>query len=218
MNILLIDSSSKTIEFSYYSEGKFIINETLPSDKNADMLIYFIKNSFNKRNIDLKEIRFVSLSNGPGSFTGLRIGSAIAKGICFCTDSKLIEISTLDIIANKFPGGKKVISMIFSGMRSGEFYYCEYEKINEKLIRLSGYKKDKFEKISKDGYYLVINEKIKEDFIKEFNITITEISELSDLSNSNSHLELALESIKNGVFSNYNDSEPFYMTEFVPKI
>ena len=149
MNILLIDSSSGIIEFSYFSEGKFIINEVLPTGKNADMLICFIKKAFNKIGIELEDIRYVSLSNGPGSFTGLRIGSAIAKGICFCTLCKLIEINTLDIIANKYNGGKKIISMIFSKMRSHEFYFCEYEKIDGKLIKVSEYQSDKIRKYFK---------------------------------------------------------------------
>lgn len=215
MNILLIDSSSGNIEFSCFSEGKFIINEALPPGKNADMLIFFMKNAFNKTGIELEDIRYVSLSNGPGSFTGLRIGSAIAKGICYCTHSKLIEINSLDIIANKYTGGKKIISMIFSGMRTLEFYYCEYEKINGKLLRVSEYQSDKLENILKEGYDVVLNEKIREDIIKEFNITIPDLSEIS---NSHSHIELTLEAIKEGKFGNFNISEPFYMSEFIPKI
>lgn len=179
------------------------------------MLIFFMKNAFNKTGIELEDIRYVSLSNGPGSFTGLRIGSAIAKGICYCTHSKLIEINSLDIIANKYTGGKKIISMIFSGMRTLEFYYCEYEKINGKLLRVSEYQSDKLENILKEGYDVVLNEKIREDIIKEFNITIPDLSEIS---NSHSHIELTLEAIKEGKFGNYNISEPFYMSEFIPKI
>lgn len=215
MNILLIDSSSGIIEFSYFSEGKFIINEVLPTGKNADMLICFIKKAFNKIGIELEDIRYVSLSNGPGSFTGLRIGSAIAKGICFCTLCKLIEINTLDIIANKYNGGKKIISMIFSKMRSHEFYFCEYEKIDGKLIKVSEYQSDKIENILKRGYDVVLNEKIREDIFKEFNFIIPDLSEVS---NSISHIELTLEAIKEGKFSNFNISEPFYMSEFIPKI
>lgn len=215
MNILLIDTSSAKIEFSYFEDKKFKIKEVLPPENNADMLIYFIKKSFNEKGINLNDIGYVSLSNGPGSFTGLRIGSAIAKGICFCTGSKLIEISTLDIIANKFNGDKKIISMIFSNLRTTEFYYCEYEKIDGNLIRLSDYKKDLPENILKNGYEFVVNEK---DHKNVFNIFNIKFSDLSEIPNSDSHLELTLESIKKRVFSNYNISEPLYMNEFIPKI
>lgn len=105
--------------------------------------------------------------------------------------------------------------MIFSGMRTLEFYYCEYEKINGKLLRVSEYQSDKLENILKEGYDVVLNEKIREDIIKEFNITIPDLSEIS---NSHSHIELTLEAIKEGKFGNYNISEPFYMSEFIPKI
>ncbi len=214
-NILLLDTSSKTIEFSYQKDGLFLISERLPQSENADMLIFHIAKLFNEKSIDLKDIRYVSLSNGPGSFTGLRIGSAIAKGICFCSESKLIEISSLDILANKYNGAKKVISVIFSNTKTSEFYFCEYEKKDGKLIRLSDYKKDKPEFIFKDGYDIVINEEINTKLFREFE---NNIRDLSGISNSESQSDLTMYAIENGIFSDYNISEPFYMNDFIPNI
>lgn len=215
MSILLLDTSSKKIEFSYWTEGNLKLKKELPPEDNADMLIYYIKKSFNENSLKLKDIRFVSLSNGPGSFTGLRIGSAIAKGICYSTGSKLIEISTLDMIANKYRGSNKIVSMIFSNTRRSEFYYCEYEKINGKLARLSDYEKDIFSDISGYGCIFVVNEKGLENFIKEPGI---EIMNVSDLPNSVSQLDLTMDSINGGELSNFSNSEPFYMNDFIPKI
>ena len=212
-NILLLDTSSKKIEFSYIKDGLLLINERLPESENADMLIYHVKKTFNDKGIELKDIRYVSLSNGPGSFTGLRIGSAIAKGICYCTGSKLIEISSLDILANKYSGENNVISIIFSNTRTSEFYYCGYGRKDGKLIRLSDYKKDKPEDIFKDGFDIVADEYINNDHFREFEINV---KDLSGNSNSESQLDLTTEAIENGIFSNFNTSEPFYMNEFIP--
>lgn len=213
LNILLLDTSSKKIEFSYIKDGLLLINERLPESENADMLIYHVKKTFNDKGIELKDIRYVSLSNGPGSFTGLRIGSAIAKGICYCTGSKLIEISSLDILANKYSGENNVISIIFSNTRTSEFYYCGYGRKDGKLIRLSDYKKDKPDDIFKDGYDIVADEYINNDHFREFEINV---KDLSGISNSESQLDLTTEAIENGMFSNFNTSEPFYMNEFIP--
>lgn len=213
MNILLLDTSSGKIEFSYFSNGVIEVYE-IPPDHNADMLIFYIKKIFDENEISMKEIEYVSLSNGPGSFTGLRIGSAVAKGICFVNDCKLIEINTLDIIANKSKDDQKLISLIFSNTRSSEFYFCEYERKNGKLIRLSGYQKAKIDDIKKDGFNYFINEKPDEKFKTKNGLILNDLSEIS---NSTSHLELTMEHIENNMFIDFATSEPFYMHDFIPK-
>jgi tRNA threonylcarbamoyladenosine biosynthesis protein TsaB len=49
----------------------------------------------------LNELSAISVSKGPGSYTGLRIGVAAAKGLCFSLEIPLISISTLLILAKK---------------------------------------------------------------------------------------------------------------------
>lgn len=214
MGILLIESSSKKIEFGYADFEKIMFKEELASDNNADTLIYFIKKSFEENNINFKEIEVISLSNGPGSFTGLRIGSAIAKGICFALCCKLIEIPTLDIIANKFKSDKKIISLIFSNTKTLEFYYCEYEYKFGKLKKISDYKTDTINNIMKEDSDFIINEQTKEDIGIDY---INKLKDVSGISNIESLFELTLCYIEEKKFSEYRTSEPFYMMEFVPK-
>ncbi|MCX6165194.1 MAG: tRNA (adenosine(37)-N6)-threonylcarbamoyltransferase complex dimerization subunit type 1 TsaB [Ignavibacteriae bacterium] len=117
MNILLLESSSKNIEFAFSKSGKIVILKKLDSESNADSLIYIIKQEFESANLDFACLDVVSISNGPGSFTGLRISSAIAKGICFGIGCKLVEIPTLDIIAGKYngqPTAKIITALVFS--------------------------------------------------------------------------------------------------------
>ncbi|MDQ3020678.1 MAG: tRNA (adenosine(37)-N6)-threonylcarbamoyltransferase complex dimerization subunit type 1 TsaB [Bacteroidota bacterium] len=213
MGILLIETSSKKIEFGYAIQDKVIFKEQVDSNHNADTLVYFIKKSFAKNKIDFSEIEFVSLSNGPGSFTGLRIGSAIAKGICFASGNKLIEIPTLDIIANKYKSDKRVISLIFSNTRALEFYYCEYEFDSGKLKRISDYKIDLIENIININAEFVINENIKENIPEQFMNKLIDVSADTYIY---SMLELTKNYITESKFSDYKLSEPFYMKEFIP--
>jgi len=211
LNILLIDSSSKNIEFALSENSKISINKKLDSEINADSLIYKLLKEFDNSNKSVKNVDVVSLSNGPGSFTGLRIGSAIAKGICFTNKCKLVEINTLDIIANKYKDDADVIALIFSNSRTDEFYYAEYIVENGKLHRNSEYCIRKIDDISMKDKNILINESNTLSCLKDFDVI-----DVSGLSNILSQIELTMDYIKRNEFSDYRTSEPFYMKDFIP--
>ena len=215
MGILLIESSSRKIEFGYAVDSEIVLNEELDVSHNADTLTYFIKKSFQKKNIKFDDIEIISLSNGPGSFTGLRIGSAISKGICFALGSKLIEVSTLDIIANKLKTEVKIVSLVFSNPRTLEFYFCEYTFELGKLKKLSDYKIGLLENILSDNSIHVINESLNENFPEEFKHKLKDVSQYSNVP---SQFELTTDMTLKNEFSNYTTSKPFYLKEFIPKI
>lgn len=224
MGILLIDSSSAKIEFGYADKDRILFRRQLEPGYNADTLTFFIRDSFISNQTEIKDIEYTGLSNGPGSFTGLRIGSAISKGLCFSLGCKLVEISTLDVIADKFfqgykpasyPDKKKITSLIFSNTRLQEFYFCEYEIEGEKLNRISGYRTDLLENIINGNGHYIINEKTDNIINPELQEKITDVSALSNI---DPLFGLVLESIRQNNFSDYKTSEPFYMKEFVPNI
>ena len=211
MNILLIDSSSKNIEFAFSENSKISINKKLDSEINADSLIFQLLTEFDNSNKSIKNVDVVSLSNGPGSFTGLRIGSAIAKGICFANKCKLVEINTLDIVANKCKDDVDVIALVFSNSRTEEFYYAEYTVDNSKLQRTSEYGIRKIDEISTNDKIILINENNTLLFLKDLDVI-----DVSGLSNIQSQIELTMDYIKRNQFSDYRTSEPFYMKDFIP--
>ena len=209
MNILLLDTSSKKIEFAYNQKGDFTILKTLEEDKNADDLVYAIKEEFDVQGLNFQEIDYVGLSNGPGSFTGLRIGSAVAKGICAGSSAKLIEVSSLDLIAVKYSEVTKkdgiVTPMIFSNSRTGEFYFAEYKGID----RISDYKIAVLDDIMKTNSDFIINEKTDYSFPENSGVI-----NLSDTSNMQSLYNISKKLIEEGKISDYGRSEPFYMKRF----
>jgi tRNA threonylcarbamoyladenosine biosynthesis protein TsaB len=217
MNILLLDCSSKTAGYGFALDGELILERILPGSRNADTLMYEIRKDFSDSGLTFKDIEVVSLSNGPGSFTGLRIGSAIAKGICFALGAKFIEVVTLDIIAKKHRSASEYAAVVYSGMVSAEFYYALY-KNDDKLVRTSGYNSDAIGAIIDQTKDIVINEKIdfRQNF-KEVGYNVNNI-DVSGTSGLREHLELTLERIDNNSYSDIGSSEPFYMKEFKPLI
>jgi tRNA threonylcarbamoyladenosine biosynthesis protein TsaB len=216
LNILLLDSSSKNIEFAFSNSGKITILKKLDSEYNADSLIYIIKQEFESAKLDFTCLDVVSISNGPGSFTGLRISSAIAKGICFGIGCKLIEIPTLDIIAGKYNGQsteKIITALVFSNSKTNEFYAADYNFKNNNIIKISDYYIKKAEDFDGENRIFVINE--DDENLRKLNF---EVIRLSGKSNIYSQLDLTNKYISENKYSDYKTSEPFYMKNFVPVI
>lgn len=213
MNILLLDSSSKNIEFALSENNEISINKKLDSEINADSLIYEIKTEFDKFNRNISDVDVVSLSNGPGSFTGLRIGSAVSKGICFANDCKLVEIHTLDIIANRYKNDAEVVVLIFSNSRTEEFYFTEYKIENGNFSRTSDYSVKRLEEIYLLNKTVLINERIDLPALEKLKVI-----DIFVITNIQSQSELTLDYIKRDEFSDYRMSEPFYMKKFIPLV
>lgn len=217
MNILLLDCSSKTAGYGFAKDGEMVFERSLPGSRNADSLLFEIREDFSKRGLEFKDIDIVSLSNGPGSFTGLRIGSAIAKGICLALDAKLVEVVTLDIIAKKHMSDSDFAAVIYSGMVSGEFFYAIYSN-GDRLERKSGYNSEVIGEIVNQTKDIVINEKI--DFRQNFKDVGYNVNNI-DVSDSNGlkqQLEITMDKIGKDAFADFRSSEPFYMKEFKPLV
>ena len=69
---------------------------------HAEHLTLFIQEGMNMLNLTFNQLDAIAVSQGPGSYTGLRIGTSTAKGICYATSKPLIAIDTLAVIAFAF--------------------------------------------------------------------------------------------------------------------
>ena len=121
--ILNFETSSKNCSVSLSSEGKLISNFDLEDDKyrHSELLTSTIKDILTQNNISTKELSAVAIGIGPGSFTGLRIGFSVAKGLCYPHKINLIGISSLKILANSIKNDSgDIIPMIND---KGNFYY-----------------------------------------------------------------------------------------------
>jgi tRNA threonylcarbamoyladenosine biosynthesis protein TsaB len=99
--LLLIESSSSNCSVALSVDGKIIASKSASAAKyiHAESLHPFIEEVMLKSQITMADLNAVAISSGPGSYTGLRIGTTAAKGICFSLSIPLIAISTIDILA-----------------------------------------------------------------------------------------------------------------------
>lgn len=75
------------------------LRETERQNAHSEKITNFIREVMEVANIDYRQLDAVAVSQGPGSYTGLRIGVSTAKGICYAADLPLMAIDTLEAMA-----------------------------------------------------------------------------------------------------------------------
>ncbi len=99
--ILNIETSTEVCSVALARDGEIIhIRENLAGQNHAMLLTVFINELLLETNIAMDQIEAVAFSGGPGSYTGLRIGVSVAKGICYASKLPLIAITSLEAMAH----------------------------------------------------------------------------------------------------------------------
>ncbi len=99
--ILCIESSAQQGSVAVFRENKLVSSWETNEERSHSRLLASEIDKLIRGSVTYNELNAVAISAGPGSYTGLRIGTSIAKGISFAMDIPLLAISTLDIIASK---------------------------------------------------------------------------------------------------------------------
>ncbi len=95
-NILYIETSNSLCSVGITINGKVAaLQENNDGNQHATLLTPFIEAALKHAGITMQQLDAVSLSAGPGSYTGLRIGASAAKAICYATGKPLIAVNTL---------------------------------------------------------------------------------------------------------------------------
>jgi tRNA threonylcarbamoyladenosine biosynthesis protein TsaB len=104
MYILHIETSVKTCSVALSNQGNLLaVKESHPEGfEHSESLNLFILEVLSSNNLNLKNLSAIAISAGPGSYTGLRIGAATAKGLCYALDIPLIAMDALSIMMDKF--------------------------------------------------------------------------------------------------------------------
>ncbi len=98
--ILCIETSTDVCSVALCSEGKTLKSlEYTGAPQHASRLAPMINDLMSQASLSYRDLDAVAVSQGPGSYTGLRIGASTAKGIAYASGIKLIAVPTLSIMA-----------------------------------------------------------------------------------------------------------------------
>lgn len=131
MRILGIESSSLVASVAVVTDHVTTAEYTVNFKKtHSQTLLPMIDEVVRMLGMDLAEVDAIAVSGGPGSFTGLRIGSATAKGLGLALDKPLIHVPTIDAMAYNFFGTSALICPMMDARRKQVYtglYYCDRE-------------------------------------------------------------------------------------------
>ena len=134
--ILNIETATTNCSVSLSKEGKTIVlkEDNDKSYSHAERLHVYIDEVLKEANINSNKLDAISVSKGPGSYTGLRIGVSAAKGLCFALDKPLISIPTLDALAHQVKMDDGIIVSMLDARRMEVYsaiYDSNYNEIRE---------------------------------------------------------------------------------------
>ncbi|MGB1241624.1 MAG: tRNA (adenosine(37)-N6)-threonylcarbamoyltransferase complex dimerization subunit type 1 TsaB [Chitinophagales bacterium] len=98
--ILCIDTTTENCSVALTKNGTlFAEKEQKEGQQHAGLLTLLIEQILKESSINMSDLSAIAVSDGPGSYTGLRIGASTAKGLCYALDIPLIAVDTLKAMA-----------------------------------------------------------------------------------------------------------------------
>ncbi|MDQ3290232.1 MAG: tRNA (adenosine(37)-N6)-threonylcarbamoyltransferase complex dimerization subunit type 1 TsaB [Bacteroidota bacterium] len=140
--ILALETSSTICSVALYQNHEILALTELQLEKShSSHTTVIISQILENCSLTLQGLSAVAVSGGPGSYTGLRIGSAIAKGLCYSLDIPLIEVSTLHALANSLiqvtPKPEHYLYCPMLDARRMEVYCCLLNCTLQELLPVS---------------------------------------------------------------------------------
>lgn len=134
--ILCIETSTTHCSISIGEAGKLLGVKEVNSKSfsHSEQLHTFINDLLKDLNISLQQLDAISVSKGPGSYTGLRIGVSAAKGLAYALDLPLISVSTLLCLAKQVQKSKGLIVPMLDARRMevySEVFDANFNSIRE---------------------------------------------------------------------------------------
>jgi len=219
LNILAIETSGVVASVAI-AKDENILCEYMTNEKlnHSVTLMPMIQEAFNRVSIEPEQLDLIAVSSGPGSFTGLRIGGATAKGLAHALNIPIASIPTLDALAHNISYTDRLICPMIDARRK-QVYTAIYKYEEDKIIRITEMMAVKVEEIITeinqynkpvifigDGYKeceYIIKEKIKTNY--------SVATSPHNLQRASIIANLGLVYAKEDKLENYLDYAPIYL-------
>jgi tRNA threonylcarbamoyl adenosine modification protein YeaZ len=140
MKLLALDSSGLVASVAVIEDDNLIGEYTVNYKKtHSQTLLPMLDAVASMIELDLETVDAIAIAKGPGSFTGLRIGSATAKGLGLALDKPIVEIPTVDGLAYNLWGARDLVCPLMDARRrqtyTGIYEFTEDEGIQMQVLK-----------------------------------------------------------------------------------
>ena len=152
--ILHIDTTTKKCSVALAQDGELMIQKELLSEEfsHSVQLHPFIEEVLKESGLKSSSLSAIAISKGPGSYTGLRIGVAAAKGLCFALDLPLIALNTLEIMVQPYEVSPYSFIIPMLDARRMEVYTAIFDETKKWI------KETTAEVLTKNTFTSIVNE------------------------------------------------------------
>lgn len=213
--ILNIETATKNCSVSLAKNGETVLCKEIAEQgySHAEKLHVFIEEILKESGIGAKDLGAISISKGPGSYTGLRIGVSTAKGLCYALGIPLIAVDTLQVLAKKAAVQNGLIVPMIDARRM-EVYSAVFDVNHNKIreVQAEILKEESYSEMTEDIYFIGdCQEKCKTVLTKDNFHFIPEII----FPSANEMSALSYKKFTENDFVDVAYFEPFYLKDFM---
>lgn len=217
--IISLETSTDVCSVALHNDGNLLKEFLLHEPRaHAAKLAPLIDEIFKSQHLKLSDLQAVAVSSGPGSYTGLRIGTSTAKGICFALNIPLIAIPTLELLAFSIKSHSEsdlLCPMIDA--RRMEVYYAVYNSKYELIypVKAVEVNEHSFAELLKDRQMLFFGNGASKVVAVLNNPNAVLVDNI--VPSASVLGQLAKKKFQLGQFENLVEFAPFYLKEFEAK-
>ena len=213
--ILNIETATKNCSVALAKDGQTILCKEIAEEgySHAERLHVFIEEIIQEAGICFQDINAIAVSQGPGSYTGLRIGVSAAKGLCYALNIPLIAVDTLQVLALQAKVAEGLIVPMLDARRM-EVYSAIFNAKLEKQrdVQAEIITENSFENSSETIYFVGdCAEKCKAVLTKPNFVFLEEVKYPSAKEMS----ALSFSKFQNSDFEDVAYFEPYYLKDFM---
>ena len=213
--ILNIETATKNCSVALAKDGKTILCKEIAEEgySHAERLHVFIDEIIKEVGITIQDLSAIAVSQGPGSYTGLRIGVSAAKGLCYALGIPLIAVDTLQVLASQAKVSNGLIIPMLDARRMEVYsaiFTSNFE--NNRAVQAEIITDNSFEDLQETLYFVGdCAEKCKAVLNKENHIFLGDIKYPSAKEMS----FLSFEKYQKNDFVDVAYFEPYYLKDFM---
>ena len=137
MKILAVDSSSKTASAALFEDRRLTAQFSVKTETHSAVLLPMIEDMLKAAKTSVRDMDLLAVTVGPGSFTGVRIGVSLVKGLAFADRTPCVGVSTLEAMAHPFGGTEGLAVPVIDARRGTVFTALFRTKADGSVTRLT---------------------------------------------------------------------------------